>query len=664
MEHPFFIPNPNLTEAALRWLSIAEKLLANRDLMGSKSFATRAQESDPTLVHGGQILAIIDTLLAGDKLINNQLDYYGILQVPPDQTHDSDLISNQYRRLAVLLDPRKNSFPYADQAFRLVFDAWNVLSDPMRKSMYDKELGFFINLNPNPVSAALNPIPPQQQQPNAFTVVSNSGREQQQQAPPQQMFFTSREQQQQQSFASGQPLTFPSREPVQQHPVHQQPVQQHPVHQQPVQQHPVHQQQVQTMAFLQQPFSGRDQQQPQPQQAQPFTFLNRQQSPQVTSIPRMNVDKLPTVTPMPGLSREPQPFSFGPSSSHAQLPQVSPTENSSLYDERNEQNVGFEGNNLSDDNVNQPKEKEGEVDETNNVELNEDEPKNDIPSFWTACPYCYHMFEYPEAYVDCTLRCQNCKMAFQAVVISSPPPIIDGKEAYFCCWGFLPLGFSVSIWEKYKDKATSWTPFSPMFSTPQAGGANVGNVYHSVVRPGNVNNRSGYGGSGVKKQHQKVIVDDDVYVNLLSDSNDESDVEWRNESSTKRKKAKRVKGKVRVTGTPKTTRKIQSENGKNVKANNAGDSFQNGPRMPAEKVKKGVVNNIRRQSGSAAKGKLDLNVEFSNEVEEPPPVMNGQMGRGEEDGIEGNGFFEGLDEFLSSLPILNAVGDENKVKAA
>ena len=59
-------------------------------------------------------------------------------------------------------------------------------------------------------------------------------------------------------------------------------------------------------------------------------------------------------------------------------------------------------------------------------------------------------------------------------------------------------------------------------------------------------------------------------------------------------------------------------------------------------------------------GKLDLNVEFSNEVEEP--VHGAGEGNGNaEDNIEGIGFFEGLDEFLSSLPILNVVADD-KVK--
>ncbi|KAL7175850.1 hypothetical protein ACSBR2_029433 [Camellia fascicularis] len=64
-------------------------------------------------------------------------------------------------------------------------------------------------------------------------------------------------------------------------------------------------------------------------------------------------------------------------------------------------------------------------------------------NFWTACPYCYNLYEYPKSLVDCCLRCQNCDRAFHAASIPSLPPLVPGKEAYYCCWGFFPLGFTV-----------------------------------------------------------------------------------------------------------------------------------------------------------------------------------------------------------------------------
>ncbi|KAK1440264.1 hypothetical protein QVD17_06089 [Tagetes erecta] len=67
-------------------------------------------------------------------------------------------------------------------------------------------------------------------------------------------------------------------------------------------------------------------------------------------------------------------------------------------------------------------------------------------------------------------------------------------------------------------------------------------------------------------------------------------------------------------------------------------------------------------------GRLDLNVEFNNNEGEQPTAKttgSGNRGNGQGDGdnTEGIGFFEGLDEFFSSLPILSVVNDE-KVKAA
>nr|GLL23807.1 uncharacterized protein LOC109190627 [Ipomoea trifida] len=639
MEHPFFMnPNSNRAEA-IRWLSIAEKLLNNRDLVGCKSFATRARDSDPSLVQAEQILAIADTLIAGEKRINNQhIDWYGILQVAPNQSHDSEFIANQYRRLALLLNPQKNTLSFADQAFRLVVDAWSLLSNPFRKSLYDKELGFFLNLNPDPVPSAPNTVS-SVQQPSGFNVFPNSSREQQQ------IFFGSREQQ---PISSGQSVTFLSRDPVQ------------------------------PVTSMQQPSSSREQQ-PQPQpQPQPVMFLNRDQQPPVTPVPAANRDPQPPVTFMPSSSREPVQISFGASQRHSEQPPVVVSLQSPATDhQRNKQpqqqtegSVGNNNHNLSGSSIGNA-----------NKETEVEEPKSDIPSFWTACPYCYHMFEYPDAYVDCTLRCRNCKMAFQAIAISSPPPIIDGKEAYFCCWGFLPLGFSVPNWERNRDRATSWSPFSPMFTCPRGGTGNEASgvsANYAAMGQKSGNTSGGFNSVGASKggaSHKSVTPriyvdddddDDDVLVGL-SDSGEESDEDWHGE---KRKKSKSLKGKGMKTLTPnRSTPKQQADKGKNAKGNTGENSqdglrIQSGGRLAAESSKKGVVSNTRRQSGRIAKdyGKLDLNVEFSNEVEEHPPGMDG-LGNGAVRGEDDNIFFEGLDEFLSSLPILNVVG-EDKVKAA
>ncbi|KAL8145422.1 uncharacterized protein LOC141706972 [Apium graveolens] len=67
--------------------------------------------------------------------------------------------------------------------------------------------------------------------------------------------------------------------------------------------------------------------------------------------------------------------------------------------------------------------------------------RREARSFWTVCPYCYYMYEYPRVYKDCALKCGNCKRAFHGVEITTLPPVVPGQDAYHCCWGFFPLGF-------------------------------------------------------------------------------------------------------------------------------------------------------------------------------------------------------------------------------
>ncbi|KAF8081010.1 hypothetical protein N665_0910s0011 [Sinapis alba] len=126
---------------AERWLVTAQKLLLSGDLNGSKTYAIRACEADHSLVDPAElILAVADTLIAGETRIRADLpDWYAVLRLVR-LTHNPELVATQYSRLAVLLNPSRNRFPYSDQAFRLISDAWYVLSDPSRKALYDREV--------------------------------------------------------------------------------------------------------------------------------------------------------------------------------------------------------------------------------------------------------------------------------------------------------------------------------------------------------------------------------------------------------------------------------------------------------------------------------------------------------------------------------------------
>ncbi|KAG5513765.1 hypothetical protein PMAC_000803 [Pneumocystis sp. 'macacae'] len=62
--------------------------------------------------------------------------YYEILDIK--KTADDAEIKKSYRKLALLLHPDKNAVPGADEAFKLVSRAFQVLSDPQKRAVYDQ----------------------------------------------------------------------------------------------------------------------------------------------------------------------------------------------------------------------------------------------------------------------------------------------------------------------------------------------------------------------------------------------------------------------------------------------------------------------------------------------------------------------------------------------
>ncbi|XP_068637496.1 uncharacterized protein [Aristolochia californica] len=259
---------------AMRFLGIAEKLLVARDLVGSKKLAYQALDADPLLDGVDQIVAVADVLLAAEKRVNNHYDWYAVLKLDASSgaAVDLDTIKKKYRKLALLLHPDKNQNVGADSAFKLVADAWSVLSDPTKRSLYDSEREIA--------------------------------------------------------------LWFGS--------------------------------------------AGRK---------RPTRAQNKAASASAS-------------TPAPTVEADP----------------------------------GSE-------------------------------------NFWTGCPYCYYMYEYASVYENCNLKCQNCNRPFRALEVKNLPQTMPGMNAYYCNWGFFPMGYP-----GFNTVSPSLNPFTGM----GFGGGLAGNPFFSM----------------------------------------------------------------------------------------------------------------------------------------------------------------------------------------
>ncbi|KAI3874369.1 hypothetical protein MKX03_025841 [Papaver bracteatum] len=143
----------------------AEVKFNERDYSGALWLANMAQDIAPNLHGIQQYIAAYRVLIAAyeSKITtivasrtndantpwNNKFsevsipDWYGVLDISDEVVDcvDPDMIKKQYKRLALLLHPDKNSSVAAENAFKLVQEAVDVLSDP------DKKMGFDIKRN-------------------------------------------------------------------------------------------------------------------------------------------------------------------------------------------------------------------------------------------------------------------------------------------------------------------------------------------------------------------------------------------------------------------------------------------------------------------------------------------------------------------------------------
>ncbi|KAH7670250.1 DnaJ domain-containing protein [Dioscorea alata] len=150
-------------DEALRAKEIAEMKFYENDFVGAKKFILKAQNLCPALEGIKQMITSLDVYIAGEQRINGMKDWYAILCI--NASVDEETLKKQYRKLALQLHPDKNKSFGAEGAFKLVSEAWSVLSDKEKKFIYDqkRDANEFMQRVPNSQN-----VPP-------FTATANTG---------------------------------------------------------------------------------------------------------------------------------------------------------------------------------------------------------------------------------------------------------------------------------------------------------------------------------------------------------------------------------------------------------------------------------------------------------------------------------------------------------
>ncbi|XP_059667199.1 uncharacterized protein LOC132312731 [Cornus florida] len=123
-------------DEAIRAKVIAERKLTEKDLAGAKKFTLKAQSLYPGLEGLSQLLTTVDVYISAENKVSGEVDWYGVLGVNPSA--DDDTVKKQYRKLALILHPDKNKSVGADGAFKLLSEAWSLLSDKTKRLAYNQ----------------------------------------------------------------------------------------------------------------------------------------------------------------------------------------------------------------------------------------------------------------------------------------------------------------------------------------------------------------------------------------------------------------------------------------------------------------------------------------------------------------------------------------------
>ncbi|KAF7148508.1 hypothetical protein RHSIM_Rhsim03G0200500 [Rhododendron simsii] len=123
-------------EEAIRAKLIAERKIMEKDFDGAKKFVLKAHTLYPGLEGLSHMLITVDVYISAENRVSGEVDWYGVLGVNPSD--DPETVRKQYRKLALMLHPDKNKSMGAEGAFKLLSEAWSLLSDRVRRLEYNR----------------------------------------------------------------------------------------------------------------------------------------------------------------------------------------------------------------------------------------------------------------------------------------------------------------------------------------------------------------------------------------------------------------------------------------------------------------------------------------------------------------------------------------------
>ncbi|XP_062225459.1 uncharacterized protein LOC133924095 [Phragmites australis] len=124
-------------DEALKAKNVAESKFHARNIRGARKYAIKAQTLCPSLDGISQMVSTLEVHLAAGSKIDGESDWYKILSL--SAFADEEEVKKQYSKLALLLHPDRNKSVGAEEAFKLISEAWGVLSDNNRKILYDEK---------------------------------------------------------------------------------------------------------------------------------------------------------------------------------------------------------------------------------------------------------------------------------------------------------------------------------------------------------------------------------------------------------------------------------------------------------------------------------------------------------------------------------------------